>query len=366
MEDAAALATVLPAGIPPDLVPGHLALYEKIRRSRTRRLREAQRDDDSYHNADTYKSFVFDELDNSAAAFREWIWSQRPAVYRRMPVAFGPCPGPRQDGFGRPHGGHGERTFTKASIMFKTSRPYLQSLLPPTPSGSFRFRPRSTTFTFASIFITTVGNMSWLGGGGYTHAGLYLHDVEYVKQDGTIVYGTYLPVMFENLADPILSGREELGMNKVYCEIDVEENQDSYSARFSWRGTEFFHAQVDEMSPEQPLITEGVPADAVAEDYGLLTYKYVPATGEPGKADVEYACVIPHAEEAKVARQTVQSMLWAHRLPRVRFEARDWKSLPTLHHVSSALAAMPIYAFVFAKVEKGLGVADMASCRRIE
>ena len=61
--------------------------------------------------------------------------------------------------------------------MFKTSKIYLQSLL---PTPSFRFKRRLGTAAYASLFTTTVGNMSWLGGGGYTHCGLYIYNIEYI------------------------------------------------------------------------------------------------------------------------------------------------------------------------------------------
>jgi hypothetical protein len=310
---------------------------------------------------DSYTNYNFghDEIDYSTIIFKRWLWSKKPDIYWRMPTAFGPSPGPRQDSLGRPHGGHHERTFVKASIMFKTSRTYLQSLL---PTESFRFKSPAT-IAYASIYIVTLGSMSWLGGGGYTHCGLYIHDVEYTKRDGATVYGTYLPVLFENLTDPIISGRDELGMNKVYCEIDIDRKTDSYHAQCSWRGTKFFDLELEDLKADPPKI-EGLPADA-AKDYGVLTYKYIPATGKPGKADIEYACVIPHAEEAKVAQVTVQSVAWSHK-PHMRFEAKDQDSLPTLHHISSVLAGMPVYEVIFAKVEEGLGVADVSSCRRIE
>lgn len=276
-----------------------------------------------------------------------------------MPIAFGPSPGPRQDAFGRPHGGHHERTFVTICIMFKTSKTYLESLF---PTESFSFKS-SATIAYASIYVTTLGNMSWLGGGGYTHCGLYIHDVEYTKRDGTRVYGTYLPVLFENLADPIISGRDELGMNKVYCDIDIDRKTDSCHVQCLWRGTKFIDIKLGELKSNPPHI-EGLPADA-AKDYGVLTYKYIPATGEPGKADVEYACVIPHADEARVAKPTVRSVAWSHKSD-LKFDAKDWDSLPTIHHISSTLAAMPVYKIIFAKIEEGSGVGDMSSCRRIE
>ena len=276
-----------------------------------------------------------------------------------MPIAFGPSPGPRLDSSGVLRDGQAERQNETATIMFRTSKTYLESLLPP---GRWRFKSPGT-IGFASIIITTLDNMSWLGGGGYSHLGLYIHDVEYTKRDGTTVYGTYLPVLFENLTDPIISGRDELGWNKVFADIHIDRSAESHHTILSWRGAKFLEVTLDSLQTAVPKI-EGIPADA-ANDSGVLTYKYIPATGEPGKADVEYACATSHAEEARIAQGTNYSITWCVQ-PKVEFQAGDWKSLPTLHHITSALAAIPIYSFIFAKLAVGLGVSDMTSCKRIE
>lgn len=376
IEDAAALATVLPKGTAPGDVPERLELYEKIRYERAYRVQEYAEQDLAESNTSAYMmsqlhpelttadaainyTFGHDEVDSSTILFKKWLYSKHPTLYWRMPTAFGPSPGPRLDHLGRLRSGHSSRTFETAFIMFKTSRTYLQSLL---PTPAFRFKSPAT-IGYASFIITTLGNMSWLGGGGYTHCGLYVHDVEYVKRDGGVVYGTYLPVLFENLADPIVSGREELGWSKVYCDIDVTKTAEMYRVELAWRGVKFMDVKLEDLSTEAPKI-EGLPADA-AKDYGVLSYKYIPATGEPGKADVEYACVTPHAEEAEVARAEAKEVLWAKK-PKLEFEAGDWGSLPTLHHIAAGLAGMPIYDIVFAKVTVGVGVSDMLSCRRIE
>ena len=78
--------------------------------------------------------------------------------------------------------------------------------------------------------------MEWLGGSGYNHLGLYIHGVEYVKQNGETVSGTYMPILFESLADPIVSGREELGMPKLYTAIDIFRRPESYHIKTSWQG----------------------------------------------------------------------------------------------------------------------------------
>ena len=76
--------------------------------------------------------------------------------------------------------------------------------------------------------------MEWLGGSGYRHIGLYIHGVEYVKKDGTTVHGSYLPILFESLTDPIVSGREELGMPKLYTAVDIYRRLTLYRIRTSW------------------------------------------------------------------------------------------------------------------------------------
>lgn len=143
-----------------------------------------------------------------------------------MPLRFGPAPGPRQDAFGNPHlSAH--QTFSTTSLKFETSRTFLQNLF---PTGSFAFKSPDAV-AFVSFSVTTLDKMAWLGGSGYSHFGLYIHGVQYKKQDGTAVDGTYIPVLFENLADPIVTGRDDLGMPKIYCEIDIERSSKSYDMR---------------------------------------------------------------------------------------------------------------------------------------
>ncbi|KAM6482937.1 hypothetical protein HDV62DRAFT_359765 [Trichoderma sp. SZMC 28011] len=42
--------------------------------------------------------------------------------------------------------------------------------------------------------------------------------------------------MLENLTDPIITGREELGVPKLYSDVDIEENDNTCSVKISWRG----------------------------------------------------------------------------------------------------------------------------------
>lgn len=314
-----------------------------------------------------YMSYNFghDEIDNSANIFKRWKWSQKPNMYWRMPVGFGPFPGPRQDAYGRalPHGL--QRTFSTVSIKFKTSRTFLETLFPTT---QFRFKAPATVCQ-ASISMTELNSMEWLGGKGYRHLGLYIHGVEYVKKDGTAILGTHMPILFESITDPIVSGREELGMPKLFCDIDIDRQPTSVNISASWRGAKFIDVNLWGLKEDDVSTEAGTIGGET--DYGILVHRYIPAVGQPGKADADYAVVVPHGEEEP--KGTVNKVLRAAAAQHTKdsgakfdIQGLDWARLPTLHHVASALAEIPVYEVVSAKVVEGTGVPDVSAARRIE
>jgi len=214
--------------------------------------------------------------------------------------------------------------------------------------------------------------MTWLAGKGYSHCGLYVHGVEYAKRDGSKLFGTCVLVLFEDLTDPILTGRDELGMPKLFADIDVEPSTDSAVVKLSWRGAAFGHMEISGLRKPDPQLNGTAHSDPSQPrpgppppppDQGQFFYRYVPAVGEPGKADVEYPVFAPTpkpAEGAAVPRTMTT------RTARVKFNAGDWQSLPTLHHVAQRMADMPIYGVEEAKLVEGVGVPDICNAYRIE
>lgn len=313
----------------------------------------------------TAYNFGHDEFDNSENIFKRWKWSQKPNMYWRMPTAFGPFPGPRQDAYGRSLQEGPQRTFSTVSVKFKTSRTYLETLF---PNSSFRFKSPSSVCQ-ASLSMTELDKMAWLGGNGYRHIGLYIHGVEYVRKDGSTIPGTYMPVLFESLADPIVSGREELGMPKLFCDVDVHRRGGSVRVAASWRGAKFIDLAVTDLREDDPASEAGTIGGE--DDHGILVWRYIPAVGQPGVADAEYAVVVPHAEEepratVKQVRRAPLAAQGKKAGARVEMDGLDWEALPTLHHVAAALAKVPIYEIVSAKVVEGTGVPDVSAARRIE
>ncbi|KAH5100227.1 hypothetical protein HBI29_019800 [Parastagonospora nodorum] len=371
IEDAASLAVMLPWNVPRDQIQARLKLYEKCRLERASNIQEVSRvsgrDLGSGPPPDaarfTNYNFGHDEWDYSSQMLRKWEWESKKGLLWRMPTAFGPMPGPRQDFYGRPRDGS-KAKFTTASMKFKSSRTVLENLF---PTGKLKFAVADTA-AYATFATTQLDNLEWLGGRGYSHFGLYIHGVQYTKENGDTVTGTYLPLLFENLADPILSGREELGFPKLFCDLEVKNDQKNYALNASWMSSMFGSFTLSDLKEQTTPNGEG--PTSVSNEEGMFFHKYVPATGSlgskgRGQADVEYTAFLPNNEGAGAVQKKVERTLVASSAD-IKFDALDWKALPTLHHIVDRLKEIPVYQVMEAKIVEGTGVSDVSAACRAE
>lgn len=357
IEDGIALGVIFPLGVTPEEVPDRLSLYQKCRKERAEHIQGVTRqsgDDIQPEQSDNAVrvmsffnyNFAHDEHDSATLKLRDWLYKQQRNVYWKMPLSFGPSPSPRQNL-------HGDRLSSDNSILvsrsikFKTSRTVAQNFFP-TSALSF---DGPDSYAYASLVVNTLDKMEWLGGAGYNYVGLYLHNVRYTKTDTSIVTGDYLVVMWENLTDPILTGREEVGYPKLYSDIDIQESPSSTSVVMSWRNAEYLKIKIDDLE-ECAVFTQSA-------NEGVLTYKYIPATGQPGIADVEYAVYVP-PKPIKVNR--------LQKSPKsgFNFNVHDSKTLPTLHHMVTGLAELPVYEIEEATVSESTGPDDLMTAYKIE
>ena len=81
-------------------------------------------------------------------------------------------------------------------------------------------------------------NIDWLAGRGYTMIHVWWPVMFKGEQDKT--FGRFLAVMWENLADPIITGRGEIGQPKLFADIPEWRLVDSaYHCEASWLGFKF-------------------------------------------------------------------------------------------------------------------------------
>lgn len=387
MEDAVALAAVLPLGTKPAEVPERLVIYNECRYERAHKIQDFTRTAgmDAAELAAKGKkldmmeyqgyNFSHDAWDYAGNALRRHLEAKDDLLRRRAPIELGPSPGPRRPLGLRPDAATlqsirrkiPERAMTY-SIRFKTSGTYLREILP----AGFAFTSPATSVS-ASIMCTILEGMSWLGGGGYTHLGLYIHGTNYTKRDGSKIFGTYMPILFENMADPIITGRDELGMPKLFANIDIKPWADGAEIALSWQGTKFGSFSVSGLrEQEQPSVNgigsagpppKGPDPTPPRPESGNFHYRYVPAVGRPGKADAEYPVFVPKTAAAESC-PTPKALSTTNAT--ISFEAGDWQKLPTLHHATQWLADLPIHRVQEAKLTTSDTVPDFNNAHRLE
>jgi hypothetical protein len=154
--------------------------------------------------------------------------------------------------------------------------------------------------------------------------------------------GDFLPVLFENMADPITTGREELGFAKMFATLEettTPSSSLSYSA--GWEGTEFCRISLED-------IVENPQAESALQT-PILHYKVIASSRAPGLVDAEYMTTYPALPSEEGERR------WESRKAQIRFtdlEGEDLqKAFPTLAHVVTGLREVKIAEILRAGVQ---------------
>ena len=267
------------------------------------------------------------------------------AMYR-MPTHFGLATGPRRGPDGQGFACENSPKATSVSVSFLTEREALEAHLPP------RFKVGAEpVVTVTATYITEI---DWLAGRGYNTLGVSWPAVFEGEQDQ--VSGSFLSVLWENLTDPILTGREELGFSKIYCELPTPNvYRGDYHCLASWLGFKFMDLHAEKL--------QDVPDDVIAASAGrstsdgILHYKYMPRTGEWGTADTAYATLTP----AATPNQRIVSM--QRGTGEVNFHPARWEDLPTQYMIVNAFQALPVLESRGASVVKTVGGKDLSDQR---
>lgn len=237
----------------------------------------------------------------------------------RMPTHFGPASGPRQMPDGMPADPASNPRRLSVAARFLTGAARLEAHL---PEG----------FTLSGEPVVTVEfhyltGIDWLAGRGYTMVQVSWPASFAGREDKAS--GRFLAVIWENLADPVITGRDEIGHPKLYADIPPPRMWDgAHLCSAGWLGFRFLDIEVSglrDISPDAP------PPD------DILMLKYVPRTGAWGEADLYQVTLTPGKDPDRTVehRQTGTG--------RVQFHPAAWADLPTMDHVVNALAGLPVY-----------------------
>lgn len=236
----------------------------------------------------------------------------------RMPALFGRQGGPRQrvDGTSLYPASAGDTLATWAAMRVDAAK--LAALL---PEG----------FVLADNLLVveamTLSNLPWLAGRGYEML-MVSTPVTYTV-GGVQHRGRLELVTWEDRPDAIVSGREELGWNKIYADtMDRHTADDGKSIRYTaaWGGTTFF-----ELTATLGLGVAGVES---WRNGPLMHYRVFPRTADWGSLEVEQ--VTAHA--AGVPVTSLRQLRPAE--ASFKFNPATFEQLPTLCHIVNKLAEL--------------------------
>lgn len=242
-----------------------------------------------------------------------------------MPAHFGPRPMP-------PLASGWYRDVTAMTVTYLTDRDQLAQYLP----APFEVGEEARV----SVFYACNRRVDWLAGRGYNMIAVNASAVFHGERDH--VTGTYCLVMWENLADPILTGRELQGVPKVYADIP-----DHSVVAGAWRAgaSHFGHPIVDLAVTDlvEPTADELAEGRRAAAEETAMGWRYLPGVSGLGETTSE-PTAFPSESEFDTVQVGAGTIAW-HEL--------TWEQNPTQFHIVNALAALPIVSYGPAVVTHG-------------
>jgi len=274
-----------------------------------------------------------------------------PNARYRMPTHFGPMYGPRNI----PEGVVLDHTrfpvSTVVTYRFLSEAAALDAALPP----GFELAGEPVV----SLDLAYITQIPWLAGRGY-NLGLVSWPATF-RGEKDVITGRFAAVLFESFADPILTGRDELGHPKIYCEIpELIVAGDTAIARLAWDGFEFLRIEVSGLSEQQPA-----NANDTFPTAGWLQWKYIPGTPHTAGPDASYPTHSPDPLAVDIhANITVDSRRYGS--GKLTRQVARWEDMPTVFNVANGITALPHLEQRLAVVTQTHGwIGDVGDTRRL-
>ena len=243
-----------------------------------------------------------------------------------MPAHFGPRPlSAKSSGW--------YHDVTSMTVAFVTDREALAAYLP-------------APYRVADVPVVTITyacnrQVDWLAGHGYNLVAINAAAV--FEGESETLEGNYTLVMWENLADPILTGREMQGIPKVYADIEEHSVVDGlWHTSAGHFGHKFLDLNIGALrAPTEQEIADDAKAREGKDD--PMAWRYMPGVGGFGQA-LNETTTYPSENIIREAWVGEGSATWQH---------LTWEQNPTQFHIVNALANLPVNAWLPAMVAKG-------------
>lgn len=262
-----------------------------------------------------------------------------------MPVEFGSPFGENEASREQFADGVYARTTTSLTVSFETNREQLELILPEGKGLELRGDP---VVSVSANY--NVGDLRMWGGRTYELI-MVTFPVTFNGKERQI-HGEFAPVIWENLTDPIIAGREGIGWSKVYADIEPLRITSTHAHGVAgWYGYRFMEIALDNMrllSQEELQARQQTLAGSVSE--GSIHWKYIRRTGTTDEADADYL-TMSTSKNAPVP-QVKNIDVWTGD-GTVQFHQGTWRDLPmTIIQAVNGLADLELKRIVSAALIK--------------
>ncbi|WP_237444831.1 acetoacetate decarboxylase family protein [Sinobacterium norvegicum] len=223
---------------------------------------------------------------------------------------------------------------TMMMVSYRTDREKLAAYLP----APFEVAEEA----IITVYYACNKQVDWLAGHGYNMLGVnasvvYQGEKEQLK-------GSYSLVIWENLTDPILAGRELQGIPKIFADIP-----DHSVLNNDWQcnASHFGHKIIDlGITDLQPVSAADIAAqqEANADSDNPMGLRYMPAIGGFGPPAINQAVTFPSKSEFSEAYIGTGHIDW---------QQLTWEQNPTQFHIVNALKDLPVLEMLPAIVTRG-------------
>lgn len=205
-------------------------------------------------------------------------------------------------------------------ISYETDRAMLENYVPDV------FELLESRVTVAYNMFTRI---NWMHGGSYNLVDVSV-PVRFCGKKDTLT-GSYPLVTWENRTAPILGGREQTGIPKIFCSIeDLRVQHPACHGAASSQGSTFLNIDFEETG--QVTGPDLDAARAQQKSINTIGWRYIPKVGKPG-ADLSQFILYPQGVDIDTAFTGTGSLEWIEQTP-MQYGYQFW--------VANQIAALPV------------------------
>jgi len=229
------------------------------------------------------------------------------------------------------------------TVSFLTNAAQLEEMLPEDKGLELRGDP---VVSVAAIY---QGALGWLAGRSYDIV-MVTFPVTFNGKERQ-VHGAFAPVIWENMTEPILAGRESLGWSKIYADIEPPAVMgNGVHCVAGWYGFRFMDLKIDnlrQLTEEELKARQEAMASQPSE--GSIHWKYIPKTGHPGEADADYLTI--STNQGAPPSEVKSFGVWTGD-GSIEFHKAKWEDAPMMANVINAFADLEVKEIISSAVTK--------------